>query len=293
MLGKRGFDSHIPWLFNVPLFIGLGITAFYPFLVAVSLSFSNWFMAASPSPQWWTFSNYPALFTDERFIAAFGRTFYYALVVVSFQLAIGLGLALLLNYEVPGKNIYRVLLLLPMLIVPMAVALMWRTMYNRAFGIINYFIEILGFPPVIFLGSEKFALPSIMVVDIWEWSPFVMIILLAGLNSIPHQLLEAARIDGASRYRVFFYITLPLLRLHIGTAVILRSIASFKVFALIWGITRGGPNFATETLYPFIYRESFVYYKMGYACAAAVVFFLIVFGMNMVFVRTRKVRWQY
>jgi len=281
-------DSQTRWLFNVPLFIALGLTLFYPMIYAFALSFSKWFMVTNPSPIWFTFSNYVKLFSDARFIAATRRTLFFAFAAVGIQLVFGLTIALLLNCEVKGKKVYRILLLIPMMSTPMVVAITWRTMFNYSFGVINYLIHSIGFSKVEFLGNPNVVMMSIVIVDIWQWTAFVTMIILAGLYSLPRAPIEAAMIDGTNRWQRLVHVILPLIKSHIGAAVILRSIAAFKVFELVWGMTEGGPNFASETLYAFTYAQGFRYYYMGYACAAGVLFFFMVFGINLIFIYMRR-----
>lgn len=281
-------DLQIKWLFNLPLFMALGLTVFFPIAYAFALSFSSWFMVANPSPKWFTFGNYIKLLGDRRFIAAVIRTLHFTSTAVGIEFILGLAIALLLNYEFKGRKIYRVLLLIPMMCVPMVIALMWRTMFNYTFGVINYLMEVVGFSKIEFLGNPKVVIFSIVLVDVWQWTGFITIIILAGLYSMPKAPLEAALMDGANRRQCFIYVTIPSIRSHIGAAVILRSIGAFKIFEVIWGMTEGGPNFASETLYPFTYAHTFRYYYIGYGSAAGVVFFLIILGINMIFIYLRR-----
>jgi len=146
-------DSQVKWLFNLPLFMVLGLTLFYPIAYAFALSFSTWFMVINPSPKWFTFGNYIKLFGDHRFVAAVIRGLYFTSVAVGIEFILGLVIALLLNCEFRGRKIYRVLLLIPMMSVPMVIAIMWRTMFNYTFGVINYLIEIAGFSKIEFSAA--------------------------------------------------------------------------------------------------------------------------------------------
>lgn len=283
-------DPQVKWLFNVPMLLALGLTLFYPIAYGFALSFSKWFMVANPSPQWFTFSNYIKLFADTRFVAATLRSVYFMLTAVGIEFILGLAIALLLNCKHRGRKVYRILLLIPMMSVPMVVAIMWRTMFNYTFGVINYVIDLLGFSKVEFLGNAKIVLFSIVLVDVWQWTAFITMIVLAGLYALPISPMEAARIDGATRWQRFIHVTLPLIQGHMAAAVILRSIGAFKTFEIIWGMTEAGPNFASETLYPFTYAQAFRYYYLGYASAAGVLFFLVILGINVVFIYLRRSR---
>jgi len=279
------------WFFNLPLFAVSALVFIFPFFAVIFLSFYRWNLTVDASPTWIGLQNYLRLFNDSRFVAAVKRNFYFSFVATGIQLALGLGIALLLNYEIRGKKIYRTLLLIPVMCSPIVVALIWRLMLNSSFGIINYFLEELGFGRITFLGNKQWVMRAIILVDTWQWTPYVALILLAGLQSLPPEVMEAAQVEGANCLQRFTHITLPLMVPHVTTALILRFTLAFKVFDTIWGMTRGGPAFASETLYPFIYSQNFLYFWVGYASAAAVIFLFIILIVGCVIfqLRIRKV----
>jgi multiple sugar transport system permease protein len=265
-------------------FLALGVVAVFPAITIFYLSFHAWQLGIS-SVQWVGLENFVELITDERFIDAIWHTIYFVGGGVSVQLLLGLGIALLLNRELKGKNFYRIAILLPMMCMPSAISMIWRIMYNRTFGVLTYLVTHLGFAPINWLGTKNLAIPALLMVDVWQWTPFIMIILLAGLQSLPKSCFEAAVIDGASRTQTFFYVTLPLMKFHILAALILRSILSFKVFDKVWIITEAGPNFASETLNVYAYTQAFLYFRFGYACAVGIAFSVIILGMTIFQIR--------
>jgi multiple sugar transport system permease protein len=160
---------------------------------------------------------------------------------------------------------------MPMMMAPIVVGLMWKFMYSYDFGIFQYLLTSVGIPKMLFLGSGSLALPSIIAADVWQWSPFMMLIILAGLRSIPREPIEAAMMDGASGVRVFADITLPLLKPVVLIAVLLRAIDSFRMFDQVFIMTRGGPGISTEVLSMYTYLRAFAYYYVGYATAIALI----------------------
>ncbi len=266
--------------FNLPLFAVSALVFIFPLVSVVFLSFHRWNLGVDASPIWVGLQNYKELFNDSRFLAAIQRNFYFSFVATGIQLVLGLAVALLLNCEIRGKEIYRSLILIPVMCSAIVVALIWRLMLNSSFGIVNYFIQKVGFQPIAFLGDKEWVIPAAILVDTWQWTPYVALILLAGLQSLSPEITEAAQIDGANSLQRFIHMTLPLLRPHIYTALILKFTSAFKVFDTIWGLTKGGPSFASETLYPFIYTQNFLYFRTGYASAAAVIFLLVILGLG-------------
>jgi len=280
----------LPIVFLFPLFVVLGLTVFYPGFQAICLSFTRWKLMYFSPPKWIGLSNYVDLLKNLRFYNAIGRTFYFTAMTIGIQILLALGLALLLNLDFKGKTVYRTLLLFPFFTVPLGASLIWRMMFNSEFGIITYFLQLVGLPKVYWLNKEELAIFSVVIAYTWRWVSYSIIILLSGLYSLPETPFEAAKIDGASRLQSFLYITLPLLRLHIGTVLILQGIRAFKVFDIIWGLTEGGPARSTETLYPYTYIVGFRSFHMGQGAAIGVIFLLIIFGMTLISVKWRKIK---
>jgi len=171
-----------------------------------------------------------------------------------------------------------------------AIAMAWLLMFEPTVGLFNGILRSLNLPPQLWLGSKDQALPSLILVDVWQWMPMMALILLAGLSTLPEEPYEAARVDGANGWQRFIYLTLPLLVPTMVTAVLLRSIDALKTFDIIYTMTRGGPGFATETINIYAYVESFEYFRLGSASSLLVVFFAIVLGISLIFVQIRR-RW--
>lgn len=272
-------ERNLKWLFPLPavVFI-LGMMAF-PIAYTGYISFTEWSMSATQAPLWVGLKNYVTLlFKDKRFWMATWRTFYFTGLAVIAETVLGVILALLMNRDFPGKNLIKTLFLLPMVATPVAIGMVWLLMYEPSIGFLNYALGLAGIPPQPWLASERAALPSLVLVDVWQWTPMIALIALAGLVSLPHDPFEAAEVDGATPLQVLWHVTLPLLRPVLGVAVILRSIDALKTFDIIYAMTQGGPNYASETLNLYGYTLGFNYFQMGLASSLLIIFFAIVMG---------------
>ncbi len=237
-----------------------------PLLFSLYLSFEGW----SPDQALFGGSfagldNYQDLLTDPSFVGSLGITFGYTAVTVATELAAGLGLALLLNIDLPLINLFRTALIIPMMITPVVAAFCWKLLLDPDHGIVDYLIG----SHIIWLGRPDTALVSVAVVNLWQNAPYVAVLLLAGLRSLPSEPIEAAAIDGASRLQVFWHITLPLLRPYIVVALLLRTIFEFRAFDNIYVMTSGGPADATMVLSMFTYLASFVRFDLSLGAAAS------------------------
>jgi multiple sugar transport system permease protein len=218
---------------------------------------------------------------------------YFAFGSVFIQLVIGFALALLLNREFKGESVVRMLLLFPIISTPVAMSLTWSIMLNPFMGVLNYLLSLIGIGPSEWAASSATVMPSLILVEVWHWSPFMMLVLLAGLKNLPKDPFEAAIIDGASRIQMFTRITLPLMQPYIVLVIILRLIHGFKVFDKIFVISGGGPNRASETLNLMIYHEAFDALNYGYASALGVVMLLVIFVISLGIFRYRERDWRY
>jgi multiple sugar transport system permease protein len=223
--------------------------------------------------------NFAGVVADRRFWNGVRTTFYFTLLAVPLQVVLGLAIAVLFNREFPGKGLVRTIILLPMVATPVAIALIWALMFNPSLGVLNYFLESLGLPRSLWVADASLAIPSLVLVDVWEWTPMVALILLAALQAIPGEFYEAARIDGASGWQAFRFITLPSIRSAIVVALILRSIDALKTFDIIYVITGGGPGTASETLNVFAFRTGFEFFRAGYAAALLIFLMFLVLGV--------------
>ncbi len=254
--------------FMMPSIIILLFIGIFPLIYSLYMSFHQYYFIrpSIPFDLIW-FKNYWVLLRDIDFWKTLMISFIYTVVGVTFQFIIGLSLALVLSSELRGKNIFRSLILIPMVVSPMVIGMIGRYMSDDSIGIINIIIRGLGLPNVVWFGNPKLALWSMIILDTWQWTPFIFIIVLAGLLAVPKDFLEAARIDGASYLKELRYIILPVVRPIIFLALILRIIDSLKDFDKIWMITKGGPNYATNTIMVANFRLAFKEFNTGMASA--------------------------
>lgn len=276
------------YLFLTPSIIVLLLITLFP--LAYSLFISTHDASIVTRGNFIDIKNYFRSFTDLRFLHSLQIAFCFVLGATGLELLFGLILALLLHSEVVGNKTMRVVFVFPMMITPVVVGIMWRILYDPDFGALNYLLQSIGLPEFPWLSSPTTALIALILVDTWEWTPFMMLILLAGLKSLPYEPFEAAVIDGASSWQKFICITLPLLKPQILVATVLRMIDAFRVFDLFFVTTRGGPGKATEIASLYIYRVGFNYFHSGYAAALSIVFLLIVLGMAILCMEVASVK---
>ena len=235
----------------------------------------------------WTLQNFTRLVSDHFFLSALAHTLVYAAIALTAEFLIGLGLALLLNGQMRGRSIFRSLLLLPMMLPAVVVGVVWRLMLNSNFGAVNGTLKAIGIntDALTWTASTKLAMASVIAADVWQWTPFMFLILLAGLQAIPQEPYEAALIDGASAWQTFCHVTLPLLKPAILIALLLRTMDLLRVFDQIFILTEGGPGFATETVSLYIYRTAFRFANFGYAAAMSFVLLLITNVISVGYIR--------
>ena len=264
---KNKFDRPpqwgLPYLLSLPALLAL-IGILYPFILGVYYTFTNYNLTTSGNIEWIGLTNYIEIFSQTEFWKALEITSIFALSVVIIELSLGLSIAMLLNDRFPGVQILRALLIIPMMIPPIVSALMWKVILiptNQ--GVLNYFLSSLGLDPIAWLGDSGTALISMIIIDVWIYSPFAILIFIAGLQSLPKEPYEAARVDGASGWFVFRKLTLPLLAPNIVLITLFRLIDSLKVFDIIYATTKGGPASATATLHIVSYFEAFRWNNIG------------------------------
>lgn len=278
-------------IFILPAVLFVLIMIIFPIVYTVHLSLHEWSGSAVRAPEPVGLNNYVNLLTrDPRFGDSVIRTFEFTIIAVGVELVLGLAIALLIHGDFMGRGIVRAVILLPMVATPVAIAMAWLLMFEPTIGLLNSALRAFGLPPQLWLGSQAQALPSLIMVDVWQWTPMMALIILAGLTTLPEEPFEAARVDGANAWQRFFYLTLPLLVPTMIAAVLLRSIDALKTFDIIYTMTRGGPGFSTETINIYGYVQAFEYFRLGSASSLLVVFFAIVLGISLLFVQIRK-RW--
>jgi multiple sugar transport system permease protein len=287
---NSSFARRFPaWIFPLPAVLALFLLMIFPVVYTLWMSLHEWFVSSVTPPAFVGLKNYIDILTrDERFWQAVLRTFYFTVLAVAVQTVLGVAIALVFNREFAGKGIVRTLFLFPMVATPVAIALVWMMMFNPTLGILNYFLQALGLNPALWIASERTVIPSLALVDTWQWTPFITLIVLAGLSALPHEPFEAALIDGASGWQTFWKRTLPLLRPTIMVAVLFRTIDALKTFDIIYVMTQGGPGNASETLNVYIFQTGFSYFHMGYASSLLVILFAIVMFISLVLTRARR-----
>jgi len=276
------------YLIILPVVCYLILTLFYPMFYLFRFSFAKvGFEMGRIKPVFTGFRNYVILFKDSYFWQAFGHTLYFTAVSVPIGFFIALPLSLALNRITRGVTLMRTLLLIPWVISPAISAAIWKWLYNDQYGMINYIFMKLGIisSPQVWLGDPRLAINSLIVCDIWQWVPFSVLVLLAGLKTIPTELYEAGKVDGGSLLQGFWYITLPLLKPSILLLLLLRTMFTLRVFGFVFTLTGGGPGRATEVIATYMYRKGMLQMKFGYSSAIAVVLLFITAVVCFVYVK--------
>lgn len=276
------------WLLPLPAILVVIVMMAYPVGYTIWLSFHDLSPFNLNDPEWIGTENYTRLLDDMRFHEALKRTGYFTVGALSLQMVLGLGMALLFNHDFVGRGIVRTLFLLPMVATPVAMSLIWMLILNPVDGVANWLLEFLHLPEQLWLNSADSVLPTLVLLDTWQWSPLIMLMILAGMSALPTEPFEAAAIDGASWWQSFRLLLLPMLRPTIMVALMFRSIDCLKTFDIIYGTTQGGPGFASETLNLYIYKTGFDYFRLGYAAAALVVFFTLVLSVSLLLIILRR-----
>jgi multiple sugar transport system permease protein len=291
MVFKQALNRATPYVFLAPAMLVVAFGLAYPVLQSIILSFQDWSIGLPPDKATFVgLENYRWLLADGAFWASVGVTLTFAAAVVVLEVAFGVGLALLLDREMRGMAAFRTIFILPMMVAPIVVGLIWRFMYNEQFGTLTQALKALGLPHIPWLSSPDMALISVIIADIWQWTPFIFILALAALQSLPSSAIEAARVDGATAWQTTLYIKLPLIMPVIIVAALLRLIDAFKVLEVIYILTEGGPGLSTEILSLHIYKTAFVSQQLGRASALSNLLLLIVLGLTILLVLTAKLR---
>jgi multiple sugar transport system permease protein len=288
------FDRNIRFLFPLPALIIALALFLYPLIELFYLSLTRWSLITQEPRTFIGLANFVRAFTqDDHFWKAVWLMLYFALGALAGQFILGFALAMLLNREFRGESIVRMLMLFPIIATPVAMSLVWVMMLNPMMGIMNYLLSVIGLPSSDWAASSRAVMPTLIMVDVWHWAPFMMLVLLAGLKNLPKDPYEAAMIDGASKVQVFFKITLPLMQPYIVLVVILRLIQNLKVFDEIFIISKGGPMRASETLNLMIYHQAFTAMNYGYACALGLFLLLVILTISLAVFRYRERSWSY
>ena len=265
----------------------VGLTVF-PFVVSLVFSFSNYSLTAPNSFALVGFDNYARLFQSGEFWNATATTVIFTVFAVGIELILGVGIAALLHHETRAVGFLRTVYLLPLAITPVAAVFTFRIMLNPSLGIFNYFLRALGLPAQDWLGTPAMAIASLIAVDVWQWTPFILLIAAGGLAAMDGEPLEAATMDGAGPIDIFFHHALPALFPYLSIAMVFRGIDAFKTFDIIFVLTGGGPGIATRTLNILAYKQGIEFLSMGYAAAIAIIMLVITLVASQTFLRRMK-----
>ena len=286
----RGYsDRAIAWMFVTPTIILLLAVNIFPLLWTIWLSFTN-YRANRPNldAKWVGLQNYERILTDPDIWLTMQATAHFLFWTLFFQVLLGFALAWLINRKLKGNDMWTTIIVLPMMLSPAVVGNFWTFLYQPQIGLFNYaFAFLTGADPTSFsmIGDVSLAPWSIVIVDTWMWTPFVMLICLAGLRSIPDSIYEAAECDRASKWRQFWTITVPMVLPFLMLAVLFRGIENFKMFDLVVQLTGGGPGSTTELTSINLKREAFEKWRTGYSSAYAIILFVTVFGLASIYVK--------
>ncbi|TMR96338.1 carbohydrate ABC transporter permease [Nonomuraea basaltis] len=265
----------VGWSFILPNFVGFALFTLIPMLAAFVLAFLEW--DSYSAPEWVGLDNFQRLLGDENFHVALRNTLYYAAGHIPLTLVVALGLAMALNRKIRGVQLFRTAAFFPYITSLVAVAVVWNMLFNPTAGPINQFLEAVGVAdPPRWVASTDWAMPAVIVTSVWRDMGYYMVLYLAGLQTIPQEYYEAARVDGANAWQRFWSVTLPCLRPTTFFVVVMLTIQSFKVLDLIVVMTDGGPGRSTLVLAQLVYREGITEGQFGYSSAIALVLFLIV-----------------
>jgi multiple sugar transport system permease protein len=273
---KLDKKQSIKWAFLLPALGYLALMAILPLVWTLTLSLMKWHANTMPTPKWVGLDNFKYfLFENPRFWADLRFTAMYVGIGVTVELALGLVLAALLSQRFYGKNFFRVVYLIPMACPPIAVAFLWRMMLHPDIGVFNSILKLIGLQGVKWTTDARIAPFTIIMVDVWEWTPFMFLALLAAFQALPMQLYQAAAVDGANGWQMFTHITLPLITPVIVTISLIRAIDAFKLFELVFGITGGGPGGSTESLSYYAYLIGMKWFKLGRGSSISWIFLVI------------------
>ncbi len=288
MLDSPFVDRHIKLLFPLPAVLFVAAMMVFPVFYTLSISFSNWNLTSGLPARFVGLKTYISVLQEPRFWAALVRTFYFTALAVVVETVLGMVWALILNREFAGKSAVKLFLLLPMVSTPVAIGIAWTLFYEPTIGLANWALKSAGLAPLRWIADKNLVIPSLVLVDVWQWTPMMTLISLAGLAGLSVEPFESARVDGANALQIFRRITLPMVAPVILTALVLRSIDALKTYDIIYAMTNGGPGFASETLNIYAYNLSFNYFRLGHASVVLFFLFAVVLLMSYGVARLRR-----
>ncbi|KIL41490.1 ABC transporter permease [Gordoniibacillus kamchatkensis] len=281
-------DRRLKWVFTLPAVLFIALMIAFPIVYTGRISLYEWSMSAISPPKWVGLDNYVSLLKDRAFWTSLKITIYHSFFSIVLETVLGVAIALLFSRNFAGKKLAKAVMMIPMVATPVAIGLVWLLIYEPSIGLANKVMKSFGLPTQEWLGSVTQVIPSLIVVDVWQWTPMIALIVIAGLATLPADPYESAAVDGATGLQKLVHITLPLLMPTIITAVTLRIIDLMKTFDTIYATTQGGPNFASQTLNVKIYDTAFVNFKLGSASALLIIFFAIIMACIVLLTAIRR-----
>lgn len=282
---QRAGEKWAPWLLLAPTLIIMNLVGVYPLLHSLYVSFTGLRPTNPTRHQGWVgLDNYARALGDEQFWHSIAMTGLFTACSVTLSLVLAVLMAILFNKKLPGFVLMRSVILVPMLITPIAVGLTWRIMMMPELGVLNHLLSLVGIEPLLWASSRQTAMISMILVDVWQWTPFMFIIIFAGLKSLPKSPFESAAIDGAGPLTVFWQVTLPMLKPVIVIATLLRLLDAIRTYDTIYIVTRGGPDFATDLISVYLQRLNFRFFDLGYGAAVSWLVLLFVLLVVLIFV---------
>jgi multiple sugar transport system permease protein len=289
VMAKTGFvDRNFRILFPLPAALFVVVMILFPIVYTLFLSFTNWNLTSGNAPQLVALRSYARVLREPRFLAAFGRTFLFTILAVGAETVGGTAIAILLRKSFIGKGLVKLLLLLPLVATPVAIGISWNLFYDPNIGLANHLLKLLHLPALQWVFSPTTVLPSLALVDVWQWTPMIALIVLAGLSGLSTEPFESAHVDGASEAQILWRVTLPMVLPTIFTAMILRSIDALKTFDIIYAMTGGGPGYSSETLNIMAFKYSFEYFRMGQSSVILVFLFITVLLFSLGIIRLQR-----
>jgi multiple sugar transport system permease protein len=279
------------WPFVVPALIVIAAVIVFPWVFTLWMSVNSWTLGQAQAFSGW--DNYLRLATDTRFWDSLWHTVLYTVLAVIGPLFLGTLAALIFDAQFPLRGLLRGIFVMPMMATPVAIALVWTMMFHPQLGVLNYLLSLVGIGPQEWIYNQTSVIPSLVLVETWQWTPLIMLIVLGGLAALPREPYESAEIDGANAWQKFRYLTLPMIAPFLMVGVIIRSIDAVKSFDIIYAMTQGGPGTASETINIYLYNTAFSYYDIGYGSAMAVVFFAVIVALSFVLMMVRaRTNWS-
>lgn len=288
-LQKKKREKFACWAFLTPTLIFLAVTALFPLLYSVYLSFFRVKLnMPNQKPVFVGLSNYIKMISDDMLHVSTWNTTVFAFISVALEVILGLMVAMVICSDKMWSRVVTSLFMIPMIMAPVAIGTLWRMMMDASTGVLNYFLSLFGVGSIQWLADPTMAKISVLLVNVWQLTPWVTVICSAGLKALPQDCIQAALVDGANPQQIFWKIVLPLIKPVLVIVIMMRFTDAFKVFDTIYTMTNGGPGTATEMLPNFIYKQGLKYYDAGYAAALAIVFVLLMALITLFFLRLRK-----